>query len=105
MSKSKVKLDEGKLRYDLVPFHAMDEVARVLTYGVNKYPKPEQNWFVNSKPEDLKRYRAALLRHMSRVMQGEEIDEESGLRHLAQIATNCLFLMELEDKFREVESV
>ena len=100
MSETQVKLDQGKLRYDLIPFHALDEVAKVLTYGVNKYPKPEQNWFVNSTKDDLKRYRAAILRHMSRVMQGEEIDEESGLRHLAQIATNCLFLIELEDKFR-----
>ena len=100
MAETPVKLDQGKMRYDLMPFHALDEVAKVLTFGIKKYPEPEQNWFVNSTPEDLKRYKAAILRHMSRVMQGEEIDEESGLRHLAQIATNCLFLIELEDKFR-----
>jgi len=99
MASTKVKLDEGKLRYDLMPFKALDEVARVLTYGINKYPEPEQNWYVNSTEVDLKRYKAAILRHLSRVMQGEQIDEESGLRHLAQIATNCLFLIELEDKF------
>ena len=101
MSDTEVKKDKGKLRYDLVPFHALDEIAKVLTYGQEKYPEPENNWFVVSKPKDLKRYKAAVLRHMSRVMQGEELDDESGLRHLAHIATNCLFIMELEDKFRE----
>ena len=98
---SKVKLDDGKLRYDLLPFSALDEIVKVLTYGIQKYPEPEQNWFVNSAEVDLKRYKAAILRHMSRVMQGEQIDEESGLRHLAQIATNCMFLIALEDKFVE----
>ena len=99
MPKTEVKQDQGKMRYDLMPFDALDEVAKVLTYGVNKYPKPEENWRVNSKPEDIKRYTAALLRHFSANEQGSKLDPESGLPHMAHIATNALFIIALEKKF------
>ena len=101
-SNTPVKQDLGKLRYDLLPFDAVDEVVRVLTYGIKKYPKPEENWRNNSTPEDLPRYKAALLRHMSEYMQGSLIDDGeggSGLPHIAQIATNALFLIALSKKF------
>lgn len=98
-SKTPVKLDQGKLRYDLLPFDAVDEVVRVLNYGVNKYPKPEENWRYNSLQEDIKRYEAALLRHMSLHMQGKLIDKNSGLPHMAQIATNALFIIALRKKY------
>ncbi len=92
---TKVKDDQGKLRYDLLPFEAVDRVVEVLTYGVRKYPKPENNWKVNSTKEDIRRYEAALLRHMSAHMQGHLKDEESGLLHMAHIATNALFILGL----------
>jgi hypothetical protein len=94
-----VKQDEGKLRYDLMPFDALDYVAKVLTYGIKKYPKPEENWRINSKKEDIPRYKAALLRHYSSMAQGEIVDLESGLPHMAHIATNSLFILALEKQF------
>ena len=97
--KSQVKQDEGKLRYDLVPFDALDEVVKVLTFGIKKYPNPEENWRVVSEPKDLKRYEAALLRHMSEHMQGRQYDDETGLLHMAHIATNALFIIALTKKF------
>lgn len=99
MNNTPVKQDLGKLRYDLLPFDAVDEVVAVLNYGINKYPKPEENWRVNSSREDIKRYEAALLRHMSLHMQGELMDEESGLPHMAQVATNALFIIALRRKY------
>lgn len=96
---SEVKQDLGKLRYDLMPFDALDSVAEVLTYGINKYPKPEENWRVNSTEDDIKRYKAALLRHYSKMAQGESLDFESGLPHIAHIATNSLFIIALEKKY------
>lgn len=94
-----VKQDQGKLRYDLMPFDALDSVADILTYGIKKYPKPEENWRVNSKKEDIPRYKAALLRHYSLMAQGEVFDSESGLPHMAHIATNSLFIIALEKKY------
>jgi len=96
---SEVKQDQGKLRYDLMPFDALDEVAKVLTYGINKYPKPEENWRINSTEQDIKRYKAAMLRHLSEDMQGRKFDTESGLAHTAHIATNALFILALEKKY------
>lgn len=99
MSETSVKQDTGKRRLDLLPWDALDEVGNVLTYGVHKYPNPEQNWRVNSTKDDIKRYKAALLRHFSRIEQGELYDEESGCLHSACIATNALFIIALEKKF------
>jgi hypothetical protein len=96
---TEVKLDAGKLRYDLMPFDALDEVAKVLTYGIMKYPKPEENWRVNSTEEDIKRYQAAMLRHMSEMMQDRPLDAESGLHHISHIATNSLFIVALLKKY------
>jgi hypothetical protein len=84
---------------DLLPWDALDLVGDVLTYGIIKYPKPEENWRVNSKEEDIPRYKAALLRHFSAMAQGEIIDEESGLPHMAHISTNSLFILALEKKY------
>ncbi len=97
--KTAVKQDNGKLRYDLMPFDALDKVAEILTYGIKKYPKPEENWRVNSTKEDIPRYKAALLRHYSSMAQGEVFDAESGLPHMAHIATNSLFIIALEEKY------
>ncbi len=98
LAQTEVKLDQGKLRYDLMPFDALDAVAEILTYGIKKYPKPEENWRVNSTKEDIARYKAARLRHISMEAQGQVYDEESGMPHEWHIATNSLFIIALEKK-------
>jgi len=98
---SEVKKDEGKLRYDLIPYKSLDAIVEVLTLGNIKYPKPEQNWLVNSTIDDIKRYEAAIGRHFSKAMQGEEIDSEMGTDHFANIAVNCMFILALKEKFKE----
>ena len=95
METTEVKQDTGKLRYDLLPFDAVDEVVKILNYGIKKYPNPEENWRDNSKPEDIKRYKAAMLRHMSELQQGRTHDIESGLHHMAHIGCNSLFIIAL----------
>lgn len=100
MTNTPVKQDLGKLRYDLVPFDAIDEVVKVLNYGITKYPEPRENWKVNSRKVDIARYEAALLRHMSSHMQGELMDSESELPHIAQVATNALFIIALRKKYK-----
>jgi hypothetical protein len=87
-----VKHDAEKTRMDLWPPIALERVAEVLTYGARKYI-PE-GW--RSVPDAKARYTAALLRHLTAVMKGEARDPESGLLHLAHVATNAAFLLELE---------
>ena len=82
-----VKNDDGKLRWDLMPFEPLDALAEVVTYGANKY-KPN-NW--QSLKSD--RLFAAGMRHLSKYKQGEIIDAESGLPHLNMAFCNLYFLV------------
>lgn len=83
------KNDAGKARYDLVLPEFEDAVAKVLTFGAEEYGA--NNW---QKVEDREnRYYAALRRHIAAWRKGEELDEESGLPHLAHAACNIMFLM------------
>lgn len=88
-----VKHDQEKLRMDLLPFDALEEIARVLTYGAKKY-NPD-NW--KKVPNAKARYEAALLRHYAAYQRGEAKDPESGLSHLAHLGCNALFLIWLEN--------
>jgi hypothetical protein len=72
--------DAGKLRMDLLPFDVVDGVAEVFTYGEAKYPdiNGKANW-KHGLPASA--HIAAALRHISAIMQGEMMDDESGLLH------------------------
>lgn len=86
------KNDLGKLRFDLVDADFEEQLAKVITYGANKYAP--DNW---KKVEDpVNRYYAALRRHLAAWRKGEKVDPESGLNHLAHVAANVMFLMHFE---------
>ena len=86
------KHDAEKPRMDLLPFEALEEVAKVLTFGAEKYA--DNNWQKVDCAEA--RYTAALLRHLVAIRRGEKRDAESGLLHAAHMATNALFLLWFE---------
>jgi len=90
-----MKFDTDKLRYDLIPPESMEALAKVLTYGAKKY-KPG-NW---KNATNIDRYTAALYRHLEAWRKGEEVDEESGLPHLAHAITNVAFLIWFEETGR-----
>jgi hypothetical protein len=85
------KYDNGKLRMDLLPFEALEEVAKVLTFGAKKYD--DHNWRKGFK---YSRLLGAALRHLSAFAQGEDFDKESGETHLAHAACCILFLLSHE---------
>ena len=87
-----MKFDKNKPDYSLLPFAAVDEVVKVLTYGAAKYDR--FNW---EKVEAV-RYQAATMRHFSTHMQGEKIDPESGISHLAHAICSLLYLLDFELK-------
>jgi hypothetical protein len=87
-----MKFDKNKPDYSLLPFAAVDEVVKVLTYGAAKYDR--FNW---EKVEAV-RYQAATMRHFSTHMQGEKIDQESGISHLAHAICSLLYLLDFELK-------
>ena len=83
-----VKLDEGKLRWDLLPLDLIEGIVKVLTFGANKYT--DNGW--QSVDNGYARYKAALLRHMLAYENGHDIDAESGLHHLDHLLTNAMFI-------------
>lgn len=86
------KFDQGKPRYDLVPFRALDEIAQVLGHGARKYG--DENWRLVA--DGRRRYIAAALRHISAYQQGEQNDQDSGLHHLAHSACSLMFILATE---------
>ena len=91
MSEQGRKFDSGKLRYDLIPVLAQEEVVKVVTLGAEKYD-PE-NW--KRVPEGRRRYYAAAMRHMEAWRKGEKQDE-IGTHHIANAVSNLMFILEKE---------
>lgn len=82
------KFDTGKPRMDLLPSDAIVEVAKVLTFGAQKYG--DGNW---ANGLDHSRLYAAAERHLADYNAGNDIDEESGLHALAHAACDILMLL------------
>jgi len=80
------KFDTDKPQYDLIDAHALEDLAKVLTIGAQKYDR--YNW-KNVEPH---RYEAALLRHIQAWRMGEKKDPETGLHHMAHALANAMFL-------------
>ena len=87
-----LKYDSAKPKMNLLPPKALIEVGKVLTFGAEKYG-PE-NW---KELEDLQnRYTAGALRHIFAHMDGEKLDPETGLSHMAHALCCLLFKLEIE---------
>jgi len=72
----------------LLPFDALEHVARVLTFGAKKYSA--HNW---RKGFDWERLEDAMLRHYLAYTRYEDLDPESGELHLAHMCCCALFLL------------
>ena len=87
-----IKYDSEKPKMNLLPPKAIVEVAKVLTFGAEKYDA--ENW---RKLDDLQnRYTAGALRHIFAHMDGEKLDPETGLSHMAHALCCLLFKLEIE---------
>jgi len=83
-----VKYDKDKLRWDLLPTEALEELVKVYTMGAKKYE--DRNW---EKGIKYTRIFAAIMRHAWGWFKGEDKDLESGLHPLAHAAWGCLALI------------
>lgn len=87
------KDDQGKLSWDLLPFSATEQVLKVLMHGAKRYG--EFDWKLVDDGE--RRYWNAAMRHLIAYQQGETLDPDSGLPHLAHAACSVLFALELSE--------
>jgi len=88
------KLDNGKLMYHAAPNKAITKVVEVMTFGARKYDC--YNYLNGDKDFVLRLYDAAN-RHLNLYFrdQLQDLDEESGLPHLAHAAATILMMLEL----------
>jgi hypothetical protein len=89
--KETIKFDDGKPSLGLLPWKALYEVTKVLDFGAKKYG--EYNW---AKGTRWSRLSNAALRHLTKWIQGEDKDKETGIGHLAHCACCILFLITYE---------
>lgn len=83
------KTDAGKLRLSLLPWRAVGQIVQVLEFGAAKYEP--NNW--KHVPNARQRYFDAAMRHLLAWWDGERLDTESGLPHLAHAGCCILFLL------------
>ena len=88
------KADQGKPHPSYVPVSLINAVMAVREYGNQKYHDPN-NW----RQVEPERYHQAMLRHILAAWNDPyKIDPESGLPHIAHVATNIAFLLEMKEE-------
>lgn len=97
-----IKADAGKPPLALLDRFALEEMARVLAFGAEKYSA--HNWRGGIR---FSRLLDAALRHLMAIADGEDRDPETGLLHAAHAGCCVMFLAwmqrnrpDLDDRFR-----
>lgn len=83
------KFDSQKTRHELLPPFAIEQMAKVLTLGANKYG--DRNWEAGI---NWSRIIGAIKRHTAAIERGEDFDQETGLLHSAHLLCESGFLTE-----------
>lgn len=81
-----LRYNEGKPRWSLVNFKSILPMVRVLEFGAKKYG--DENWKLGLDKNPLLE---SAMRHLTAIIDGEEIDSESGLPHSAHVMCNMMF--------------
>lgn len=85
------KFDQEKPDMSLLSPFALEEIAKVMTYGKQKYGA--NNW---RNGLAFSRLIAAVMRHLNAYQKGQMVDPETGLSHLAHASCGLLMLLEFE---------
>jgi hypothetical protein len=87
--KETTKYDEGKPDFTLIPQEALLEVAKVFTYGANKYSQDNYSLGTNYR-----RYIAAANRHINQWLRNQDIDEETQTNHLSNAIASLMMVLD-----------
>lgn len=85
------KFDQEKPDMSLLSPFALEEIAKVMTYGKQKYGA--NNW---RSGLSFSRLIAAVMRHLNAYQKGEMVDPETGLSHLAHASCGLFMMLEFE---------
>jgi|ERR1044072_6669289 hypothetical protein len=81
-----LRYNQGKPKWSLVHYKSLEPMVRVLMYGADKYAV--DNW---KKGLDKREILDSLQRHVAALIDGQEVDPESGEHHIGHIMCNCMF--------------
>jgi hypothetical protein len=81
-----LRYNEGKPQWSLVDFKSLEPFVRVLEFGALKYER--ENW---KKEMELNKILDSAQRHLASMIDGEQIDQESGLEHAGHVICNMMF--------------
>lgn len=84
-----VKHDSAKPRMSLLHLPFLEEVAHVMDHGAKKYSRDN---YMGADPDPVNRFVSAAMRHLWAFLDGEVLDPDSGLPHLAHAAANAMIL-------------
>lgn len=87
-------IGRSKAPLHLIPGPALIYQAYVHDLGARKYGP--YNW--RNSPVNLTVYLAAMERHLLSVLDGEDLDPESGLPHVAHIAAGCNIVLDAKEQ-------
>lgn len=89
-----VKYDDGKpLAGDMIMIfpHALMGVAKCIEWGSHKYPQTDNYIRLNN---GYKRYMNGIMRHLLKMMLGQQYDDETKLPHIYHVCWNALAICE-----------
>jgi len=86
MEEKSLRFNDGKLKWSYVHFKSLEPMIHVLMFGAQKYTP--NNWMIKL---DRKEILESSMRHLTDLLDGEEIDKESGLPHAGHIQCNMMF--------------
>ena len=99
MSTQNQKYDAGKTPMGLLSTTALTKIAKVMAFGAQKYSvhqwRSGMNW---------QRVLDAALRHLLAYNDGKNVDDETGLSHLAHLGCCVMFLLEYEETHPELDN-
>ena len=81
-----LKFNKGKPQFNLLPPEALEECAKVLTFGVEKYGRA--NW---AKGIPISELIDATMRHINKFNKGIDYDEETKTLHITNACVNLMF--------------
>lgn len=96
--KKGTKYDVGKPKLALIPPIAERLEGMALTYGEDKYGKHNYQQGLEAL-----RLLSAAKRHISEWIDGNEVDEESGIHHLGHARANLGMLLQLQATGRLID--
>lgn len=81
-----LRYNVGKLKWSLVHFASLEPMIKVLEKGALKYSA--RNW---AKKMEEKTLLESAQRHLAALIDGEQIDPETGESHIGHLMCNCMF--------------